>query len=135
MKNIRIPVLVVILFVLVQCSLQRTMNKDLDNVMTYMKEGVSTMDEEQIKDTYLRGYHLYKASCSECHGVSSTGKDTIPHFSFTQLDNYDASAAKGDPENHAVAKKLSPEQLSDILSFLYFKTLSKYAETVKEEGK
>ncbi|GIV33226.1 MAG: hypothetical protein KatS3mg031_0761 [Chitinophagales bacterium] len=116
-----------------QCSLQRTMHTDIRNILTYTPQGVSTLSEEQIKSTYLRGYHLYKATCSSCHGLSSTGKDTIPAFTFNQLDNYKTSATRGDPDNHAVTKKLSPEQLSDILTFLYFKTLARHAENMKKQ--
>ncbi len=67
-----------------------------------------------------KGKKLYKAYCTGCHGVFNKGKKDIPNFSRVQLDNYNANFVKKDPKNHAVAKKLSQDQLSDIILFLTF---------------
>lgn len=109
------------------CSVQRSINRDIDTVMKYAPGSFPADNKAELQTTYHRGYGLYKATCtgSGCHGASDRGRDTIPHFNMLQLDNYEASAKKHDPENHAVTAKLSPEQLSDILSFLFLRTLSR----------
>lgn len=66
------------------------------------------------------GKKLYKVYCTQCHGVFAKGKKDIPNFSRVQLDNYNANFLKKDPKNHAVAQKLSNEQLGDIILFLTF---------------
>lgn len=66
------------------------------------------------------GKKLYKAHCTGCHGVFTKGKKDIPNFSRVQLDNYNANFIKKDPKNHAVAQKLSKDQLGDIILFLTF---------------
>lgn len=66
------------------------------------------------------GKKLYKAYCTGCHGVFTKGKKEIPNFSRIQLDNYNSNFMKKDPKNHAVAKKLSQDQMGDIILFLTF---------------
>ena len=66
------------------------------------------------------GKKLYKTNCTGCHGVFTKGKKGIPNFSRIQLDNYNSNFMRKDPKNHAVAKKLTQEQLGDIILFLTF---------------
>ena len=68
-----------------------------------------------------KGQQLYRANCSECHGIFTSGKDGIPNFSKVQIDNYSARFINRDPRNHAVLKKMSPDQLNQVLAFLRFK--------------
>lgn len=75
----------------------------------------------EIIPLFYKGEELYKANCSECHGIFTKGKDDVPNFTTTQLDNYSARFIKGDLKNHAVAKQMSPEQLNNVLLFLRFK--------------
>lgn len=65
-----------------------------------------------------KGKKLYKAHCGKCHGVSQKAKNGIPDFTKVQLDSYTANYIKKDPKNHAVADKLSEEQLGEIILFL-----------------
>lgn len=66
-----------------------------------------------------KGKVLYKTYCSGCHGIFTKGKDGIPNFTKTQIDNYHATALIGlDQTNHAVAKKMSSEQIDYIVTFL-----------------
>lgn len=67
-----------------------------------------------------KGKKLYKVSCAECHGIFTKGRDSIPNFSKTQMDNYSARFLARDPKNHAVAIKLNPEQLNEIFYFLRY---------------
>jgi cytochrome c len=66
-----------------------------------------------------KGKALYKIHCAGCHGIFTKGKDSIPNFTKIQIDNYHATALIGlDPKNHAVAKKMSSEQIDYIITFL-----------------
>lgn len=66
-----------------------------------------------------KGKILYKLHCSGCHGIFTKGKDSIPNFTRIQIDNYHATALIGiDAKNHAVAKKMSSEQIDYVITFL-----------------
>ena len=66
-----------------------------------------------------KGKVLYKIHCGGCHGIFTKGKDGIPNFTKTQIDSYHAAALIGiDPRNHAVAKKMSSDQIDQIITFL-----------------
>jgi mono/diheme cytochrome c family protein len=66
-----------------------------------------------------KGKVLYKTYCSGCHGIFTKGKDGIPNFTKTQIDNYHATALIGlDQNNHAIAKKMSTEQIDYVITFL-----------------
>src|SRR5262245_9487092 len=55
-----------------------------------------------------KGKVLYKTYCSGCLGIFTKGKDGVPNFTKTQIDNYHATALIGlDKNNHAVAMKMS----------------------------
>jgi mono/diheme cytochrome c family protein len=68
-----------------------------------------------------KGKVLFKANCSECHGVFTKGKEKVPNFTNTQIDNYSSRFLRGDPKNHAVLAKMSQEQMNEVLSFLKYK--------------
>ncbi len=68
-----------------------------------------------------KGKELYKANCSDCHGIFTAGKDKVPNFTNIQLDNYSARFMRRDPKNHAVFMEMSPEQLNEVLTFLRYK--------------
>lgn len=76
---------------------------------------------KQIIEIFHKGKELFKANCSECHGVFAKGKEKVPNFTTEQLDNYSTRFLRGDQKNHAIAMKLSPDQLNEILLFLRFK--------------
>lgn len=66
-----------------------------------------------------KGKTLYKLYCSGCHGIFAKGKDGVPNFTKTQIDNYHATALIGlDQNNHAIAKKMSTEQIDYVVTFL-----------------
>ena len=85
--------------------------------------------KKQIVELFDKGEELYKANCSDCHGIFTKGKDKIPNFTSVQLDNYSARFLGGDPKNHAVAKQMSPEQLNQVMLFLTFKKTKKVDST------
>jgi cytochrome c553 len=80
---------------------------------------------ENAIDWFEKGKILYKVDCAGCHGIYKKGKDSIPNFTKTQIDNYNAMYIKGDPKNHSVASKLSSEQLYYILTFLRLRKIEK----------
>ncbi len=81
--------------------------------------------KKEIIALFNKGKELYKANCSECHGIFTKGKDNMPDFTTTQLDNYSTRYIKGDLKNHAVARQMSPEQLNNVLLFLRYKKTKK----------
>ncbi len=73
-----------------------------------------------------KGKVLYKIHCSGCHGIYTKGKDGVPNFTKIQIDSYHAAALIGiDPKNHAVAKKMSAEQVDQVITFLRLRKIDK----------
>ena len=90
--------------------------------ITYnIPEGITPAAKEKLMVAINEGKELYKANCTQCHGVFTKGKDKIPDFTNTQIDNYSTRYIKRDPKNHAAAIKMSPQQLNEILTFLRYK--------------
>jgi mono/diheme cytochrome c family protein len=80
--------------------------------------------KELVADIH-KGQALYKIYCTECHGVFAKAKDGVPDFTDIQIDNYSAKFLRHDPKNHAVTRKMSPEQMNDILMFLRYRKVKK----------
>lgn len=97
--------------VLTHCTTQKKVEY---NIPSTASEEYKTLLVERLE----KGKALYKIYCSDCHGIFSQGKDSIPNFSKDQIDNYNALFVKQDPKSHAVARKLSQEQIDYILTFL-----------------
>lgn len=119
------------------CSIPRNVERDINTIIKKAPSSFPPENRTELQGTYHRGLELYKATCTGkgCHGARNRGTDTIPHFNMMQLDNYEKSAKNHDPENHAVTAKLSPEQLSDILSFLFLRTLARQIENEQPNNK
>ncbi len=84
------------------------------------------MNRQILLDKLEKGKILYKVHCSSCHGIYTKGVEGIPNFTKIQIDNYHMTALIGmDPINHAVAKKMSTEQVDQVISFLRFRTVTK----------
>jgi cytochrome c553 len=70
-------------------------------------------------DRLEKGKILYQMNCSNCHGIFTKGKDSVPNFTKDQISNYrSAVLMANDKKNHAVAAKMSPQQLDYIILFL-----------------
>ena len=96
------------------------------NKITYnIPATLSKENREKLITILDRGKELYKANCSECHGIFTAGKDKIPNFSEKQIDAYTAKFLRHDARNHAIARKMSPEQMNDILMFLRYRKQDK----------
>ena len=105
-------------FFAVQCATQKQTEYDIPSHYTEQARANAI-------DWFEKGKVLYKIDCAGCHGIYKKGKDSIPNFTKTQIDNYNAMYIKGDPKNHSVAAKLSPEQLYYILTFLRLRRIEK----------
>lgn len=113
MKNLLIIFSLVCFVFLTQCAQRR--------VQYAFPKGADTLPGYDELMTHINaGKKLYKAHCTGCHGVFTKGKKDIPNFSRIQLDNYNSNFLRNDPKNHAVAAKLSREQVGDIMVFLTF---------------
>jgi mono/diheme cytochrome c family protein len=77
--------------------------------------------KKELIAIFEKGKVLFKDNCSQCHGVFTRAKESVPDFSVTQIDNYSSKFLRRDPRNHAVAMSMSPDQLNEILIFLRFK--------------
>ena len=82
---------------------------------------ITDATREKLMKTLNEGKELYKANCTECHGIFTKGKDKVPNFTNEQIDNYSARFIRRDPKNHAVVIKMSPQQLNEVLTFLKYK--------------
>jgi mono/diheme cytochrome c family protein len=86
---------------------------------------VTPRNRELLTAKAEKGKILYKLHCSGCHGIFAKGKDGVPNFSKTQIDNYHAAALLGiDPRNHAVARKMSAEQVDQVITFLSLRKMN-----------
>ena len=106
------------LFIFIQCSPGNKVEYDIPS--HYGKEA-----RANAIDWFEKGKILYKVDCAGCHGIYKKGKDSVPNFTKIQIDNYNAMYIKGDPKNHSVASKLSPDQLYYILTFLRLRKVDK----------
>lgn len=97
---------------LYQCTNEKKVKYDIPSHVT-------KVNRELLIEKAEKGKVLYKVHCSGCHGIFAKGKDSIPNFTRIQIDNYHAAALLGiDARNHAVARKMSPEQVDQVMTFL-----------------
>ena len=116
--NLRLLLLFLPVLLFVQCAKR--------NRITYeIPANYPEARKAQLNDIRSKGQKLYKEYCADCHGIFTKGKDKVPNFSNTQLDNYSAKFIRRDPANHSVAMKMNPEQLNEVITFLRFKKTSK----------
>ena len=113
MKSVYTIIILVIAAILFQqCSNQKKTQYDIPEHVT--KENKALLIEKSEK-----GKILYKLHCSGCHGIFTKGKDGVPNFTKIQIDNYHTTALIGmDPKNHAIARKMSNEQIDQVVTFL-----------------
>jgi len=79
--------------------------------------------KEQLMENLKKGSILYKNNCSECHGIFGKGKEDAPNFTYNEIQNYLTAYQTNDTRNHAVMKKLLPEELSMIVNFLQMRKI------------
>jgi len=114
-----ISVLAFCAVVFYQCVTQKKTEYEIPSHVT--KE-----NRELFIEKCEKGKILYKLHCSGCHGIFTKGKDGVPNFTQKQIDSYHAAALIGiDPRNHAVAKKMSSDQIDQIITFLRLRKIDK----------
>lgn len=102
-----------------QCVTQKKTSYDIP-------DHVTQENRDKFIEKCEKGKILYKIHCSSCHGIFTKGKDSIPNFTKTQIDSYNAAALIGiDQRNHAVAKKMSSEQIDQVITFLRLRSIEK----------
>ncbi|MBC7948489.1 MAG: cytochrome c [Chitinophagaceae bacterium] len=112
MKYLLTISLLVATYALWQCTPQKSSAYDIP-------DHVPPENKALFIERAEKGKALYKIHCGGCHGIFTKGKDGVPNFTSIQIDNYHATALIGlDPKNHAVAKKMSSEQIDYVITFL-----------------
>ena len=85
---------------------------------------VSEANKKLFIERAEKGKILYKIHCTDCHGIFTKAKDSIPDFTKQQIDNYQARSIMAF-KSHAKVRGLSYEQLDYILSFLRLRKVEK----------
>ena len=97
---------------MIMCTGQKKTQYDIESHVT-------PENRELLIERAEKGKVLYKIYCAGCHGIFTEGKDSVPNFTKIQIDNYQATALIGlDPKNHAVAQKMSSQQIDYVITFL-----------------
>ncbi|MEN9522031.1 MAG: hypothetical protein RL065_408 [Bacteroidota bacterium] len=83
-------------------------------------EDISDKRRNEYTIKFNDGKEIYKANCSVCHGLFHKGKLNVTNFSKQQLNAYTAQLSMQDSTNHSAAKKLSENELNNLLIFLHY---------------
>lgn len=102
----------IITYLFIQCG-----NK---SIMPLFPQDMSDKRKAEYTIKFTEGKELYKSNCSACHGLFHKGKLNVPNFSKQQLDAYNAKMNMNDTTNHSVSKKLSENELNNVLLFLHY---------------
>lgn len=118
------PIIIISAFILsaaffYQCKTQQKVEYDIP-------AHVTPNNKVLLLEKCEKGKVLYQLHCSQCHGIFTKGKDSIPNFTKIQIDDYHAAALLGiDAKNHAVARKMSAEQVDQVITFLRLRKVPK----------
>ena len=96
---------------LLQCSVQQKITYDIPQYLPAERKA-------ELLSNLEKGRILFKTNCSGCHGIFTKGKDNVPNFTEKEIVNYMTAYQTNDQKNHAVIKKLLPEEMSMIMTFL-----------------
>lgn len=113
MSKRSLAVFIILSLVFIQCSTRKV-------EYAFPSDASILPGYDEMMEHLEKGRKLYVAHCGECHGVSQKAKNGIADFSKVQIDNYSANFIRKDPKNHAVAAKLSEDQLGEIILFLTY---------------
>lgn len=101
---------------IVQCSSEKKVAYNIDPSLPEPKKA-------ELRANLEKGRLLFKQHCSECHGIYQKGKKGIPDFTSQEIKDYSVAYKALDKRNHAVAKKLLPEEMSMIITFLQLRKI------------
>ncbi len=116
MKKRYIIVSIVLAVAVVRCAVEKKIQYNIPNYVPDERKAEFLANLE-------KGRLLFKMNCSECHGIFGKGKDSIPNFSNQDILDYTVAFKANDQKNHAVVKKLLPEEMSMILTFLQYRKI------------
>ena len=102
--------IMIICFLLIQCTAKKTTEYNIP-------PDVGGANRAILIERFEKGKILYTNNCAACHGIYTKGKDSVTNFTNQQIDNY-TKIALANPKNHAVLRKISPEQFDYITTFL-----------------
>lgn len=105
-------IFILVCIILLYCKPQKKIEYNLPEPMSAETRSI-------YMERLEKGKILYKLNCSSCHGIFTKGKDSVPNFTKDQIDNYRSAVLMAkDKKNHAVAARMSPQQLDYIILFL-----------------
>mgnify|MGYP001243353225 FL=1 len=116
MKQRYTVIIIFLAIAVLQCSVEK---KTQYNIPQYLPEE----KKAELLVNLEKGKQLYIAYCSDCHGIFKKGKDSIPNFTSKEIQNYTVAYKANSQQNHAVTKKLLPEEMSMILTFLQLRKI------------
>ena len=116
MKQKYIVITIFLAIAVLQCSVEK---KTQYNIPKYLPEE----RKAELLVNLEKGKQLFKTYCSDCHGIFKKGKDSIPNFTSKEIQNYSVAYKANSQQNHAVTKKLLPEEMSMILTFLQLRKI------------
>ncbi len=125
--NNKYPLLIICCLLFFQCA-------NRPKVAYVIPPGYPEERKKELVEVLNKGQELYKTYCSGCHGIFTKGKDNIPNFSTTQLDNYSSRFLRRDAKSHEVLSDMSQDQLNKILTFLRFKKTTKPDSVATKHG-
>ena len=110
-----------LIVILVQCVVEQKTTYDIPSNLPEIRK-------TELLSNLEKGRILFKTNCSNCHGIFTKGKDSIPNFTEKEIVNYMTAYQTNDQKNHAVMKKLLPEELSMVMTFLKYRQFKGKAE-------
>jgi len=116
MRKRKVIIGLVVLISIAQCTVEKKISY---SVPSYFSGERKT----QFLDNLEKGRLLFKQNCSNCHGIFAKGKEGIPDFTNQEIKNYMTAYQSNNEKNHAVIKKLLPEEMSMILTFLQYRQI------------
>jgi len=90
------------------------------NVQPDFPPDLTAEKKNKFMDEWNEGKLLFKVNCAQCHGVFTSGKDSITNFTSKQIDQYTTSFLAKDPKNHSVMRQLSSQDFNKVLFFLTY---------------
>lgn len=80
---------------------------------------------DSIKTFYTalgtKGSALYPISCGKCHTTVVDGKEQLPDFTITQLENYELRFSNPKHETDLTEKILTQDELRSVIIFLEYR--------------
>ena len=116
MKGKYLMTALILIITVAQCAVSKKISY---NIPSYYRGERKT----ELMVNLEKGRLLFKENCSGCHGIFTKGKDSVPNFTSQEIKNYLTAYQTNDQKNHAVMKKLLPEEMSMVMTFLQMRKI------------